>query len=138
MRIFLDTSALAKRYIEEPGTAVVLNHCARATEIVISTICTIELFSTLNRSKREKKITLSQYLKLKPEVATDLEHVTIIDLSPAVISGAITFIERVPLATLDAIHIASSKEAQCDLFLTADRRQYEAAKHLQIKSEYIN
>lgn len=138
MRIFLDTSALAKRYIVEPGSDVVMAHCAQAHEIVMSTLCPIELLSTLNRLKREKKIHPSHYQKLKTEIASDLEYATVIDLTPGVVRSTIACLEHTSLAAMDAIHIASSQEAQCDLFLTADQKQYQAAKQLRIKSEYIH
>ena len=48
MRTYFDTSALAKRYVREPGTETVLKKCSEATEIVISVISVPELMSALN------------------------------------------------------------------------------------------
>jgi len=39
MRILLDSSALAKRYVCEPGTEQVLSRCRDADEIVLSVLC---------------------------------------------------------------------------------------------------
>ena len=49
MRIALDSSALAKRYVSESGTPRVLELCAQATEVVVSVLCVPEILSGLNR-----------------------------------------------------------------------------------------
>jgi hypothetical protein len=61
VRAYFDSSALAKRYIVEPGTAEVLKHCSNASEILLSILCIPELISAFNRLAREKKITRIQY-----------------------------------------------------------------------------
>ena len=43
MRVFFDTSAFAKRYVSEAGTAAVLEWCDRATEIGLSGIALPEI-----------------------------------------------------------------------------------------------
>ena len=64
MRIYVDSSALAKRYVHEPGTEAVLTKCAEATEIVVSVICLPELVSGFTRLLREELITAEQYYSL--------------------------------------------------------------------------
>ncbi|OOO02289.1 MAG: hypothetical protein USCGTAYLOR_01513 [Chromatiales bacterium USCg_Taylor] len=55
MRVYFDSSAFAKRYISEPGTAEGLAWCDQATELALSVIAIQELFSAFCRLKREGK-----------------------------------------------------------------------------------
>jgi predicted nucleic acid-binding protein len=56
MRVFFDTSAFVKRYVEEPGTEKVLDICGQAEQLVLCIICLPEMISTLNRFVREGKL----------------------------------------------------------------------------------
>jgi len=38
---------------------------------------------------------------------------------------------------MDAIHVACALEWQADLFVTSDRRQFEAARNAGLHTEYI-
>lgn len=49
MRVFFDTSALVKRYIEEPGTDKVIGISGQAEHLVLCIICLPEMISTLSR-----------------------------------------------------------------------------------------
>ncbi len=137
MRLFLDSSALAKRYVEEPGTDRGLNLCRGAEEIILSSLCVPELISGFNRLRREEKLSLNRYRALKRELAADVEEATIIDLTPLIIDRTIACLERAPLRALDAVHLASAIESMCDLFLTADRKQGQAAAQLRLKVEAV-
>jgi predicted nucleic acid-binding protein len=52
MRVYFDSSAFAKRYIDEAGTAEVLAWCERASELAISVIAVPELISAFCRPQR--------------------------------------------------------------------------------------
>jgi len=135
MRVFLDSSALAKRYIEEPGTDRVVALCAEAEEILLSILCVPELISALNRRKREGKLSAQQYRSLKRELAADIAEANVMDINTEIIQETITCLEQVPVRTLDAIQIATAKQSLCDLFVTADRRQYDAAQLIKLEAE---
>ncbi len=137
MRILLDSSALAKRYVSEPGTEQVLRRCREADEIVLSVLCVPELISAFNRLRREGKLSESRYRRLKSDLAADLEQATIIDLTPSVVHRTVFCLEHAPFRTLDAIHVASAIESLCDLFISADRRQCEAAARLKLRTENV-
>ena len=65
MKVFLDTSALAKRYVAEQGSDQVLAVCQQADSLVVSVICLPELVSTLCRLVREEKLASAAYRTLK-------------------------------------------------------------------------
>ena len=54
MRVFLDSSSFAKRFVEEPGSEQVEEICAEATELGLSVLCVPETVSALNRRRRER------------------------------------------------------------------------------------
>ncbi|MBU4212078.1 MAG: type II toxin-antitoxin system VapC family toxin, partial [Verrucomicrobia bacterium] len=61
MKAFFDSSAFAKRYIEEPGSAVADEICMTIDQLGLSVICLPEIISALNRRLREKTIAREQY-----------------------------------------------------------------------------
>lgn len=128
MKVYLDTSAYAKRFIEETGSDMIDNILTDATEIGLSIICIPELLSALNRRKREKSISKSQYSDIKVRLAEEIADADIIQLTDAVIESTTMLLEKNILRAMDAIHIACAKEWQADLFLTSDKRQIKAAK----------
>jgi len=123
MRLFLDSSALAKRYVREVGTDRVVALCTEADEVIVSVIALPEVVSTLNRLRREGRLTESEYATMKQEVVDDLTEAITMDVSPSIVEKALVRLERSPLRASDALHIASAQEAGPDLFLTGDRRQ---------------
>ena len=69
MRVFFDTSAFVKRYIEEPGTDKVTEICTQADVLVLSVICLPEMISTLNRLVREGRLAPHDYRKIRKRPA---------------------------------------------------------------------
>ena len=63
MKIFFDSSAFAKRYIDEPGSDSVEAICQNATELALSVICMPEIISAMNRipSKFDGELKISEY-----------------------------------------------------------------------------
>jgi predicted nucleic acid-binding protein len=65
MKTCLDSSAFAKRFVEEQGSDVVEAVCAQATELGLSVLCVPEVVSALNRRLRERLLTPTQYRQAK-------------------------------------------------------------------------
>ncbi|MBN1393647.1 MAG: type II toxin-antitoxin system VapC family toxin [Pirellulales bacterium] len=137
MRIAFDTSALAKRYIEERGTARVAELCAGAEEVVVSVLCAAEMISGMNRLRREGFLSSRKYAALKKELAADLAQAAIAQITPEAVAGAVDILEQTSLRTLDALHVAAAIDKQCDLFVSADAAQCEAAEKLGLTTERI-
>ena len=135
MRLFLDSSALAKRYADEPGRAVVLARCEEADEVLLSSICLPEIYSLLHRKRREGEISEDQYRFLSRRFLHDCENSTLLDLDQEVLETSIRCHEVAPLRALDSIHVACALVVGCDLFLSADRRQVVAARLLGLETE---
>jgi len=128
MRLFLDSSALAKRHIREPGSDRVVARLQEADETVLSVLAATEVVSALNRRRREGRLDDAAYQARKHDLTEDLNHATVLDLTPSVLAKAVSLLERFVLRSSDAIHIATAVEAGPDLFLSGDHRQCEAAR----------
>lgn len=133
MKVFLDTSAFAKRYIAEQGSDKVLALCRQADSVVVSVICLPELISTLSRLVREKKLAVAKYRTLKSDAMADLADVDICQITPAVLAIAVSLLESHPLRAMDALHVACAVAADSDVFATADHRQLSAARKAGLK-----
>ncbi len=137
MRLFLDSSALMKRYIPERGTERVIAACSEADEVLLSVLAAPEVVSAFNRLRRQGDITPGEYGSLKQRLMLDLGHVTTIELSPAIVARTLACLEQAPLRASDAVHLASAVETSPDLFLTGDRRQFHAAEAIGLPVEGV-
>lgn len=72
MRVFFDSSAFVKRYIDEPGSSEALAWCDQASELVISVIALPELISAFCRLQREGRIADAQYRQIKSDLMADI------------------------------------------------------------------
>lgn len=134
MKVFFDSSAFAKRYIEEPGSDTVENLCAQATMLGVSSICLPEIISALCRLKRDSIITKNQYDGAKDTLLRDFEDISVCNITPAVIGQTIHILETNTLRTLDALHIGCALEWESDVFVSSDIRQISAAKKAGLKT----
>ena len=133
MRIFFDSSAFAKRYIEEPGSEKVEDLCAQATELGVSLICLPEVISGLCRLSRDSILTRNQYEVTKRALLKDFEDIMVCNITPAVIGQTIHILETNTLRTLDALHIGCALEWKAEVFVSSDLRQISAAKKIGLK-----
>jgi predicted nucleic acid-binding protein len=133
VKLFLDSSAFAKRFIEESGSDGVEDLCASASELGLSVLCVPEILSALNRRFREHHLTQSQYKEAKRRLLADVRDADIIALTPSVIGSSIQVIEASPVRAMDALHVACALEWDADLFGSADRQQLAAAHRAGLK-----
>ena len=137
MKVFLDSSALAKRYVQEPGSARVDEILLSASSLGISTICVPEVVSALCRSRRERKLSQQQYRKAKQALLDDLGDASVVNVTDQVVARAVELLERWPLRSSDSLHVASAAEWGADLFVSADDRQCAAARGYGLRIEEI-
>ncbi len=137
MKTFFDSSAFAKRYVEEPGSQGVESLCTAATELALSVVCIPEIISALNRRVRERKLSARQYEAAKENLSADIRDVTIVNLTPYVISTCTTILETSPVRAMDALHIACAVQWGAALFVSADARQVSAAKKAGLRTRLV-
>ena len=128
MRVYFDSSAFAKRYIDETGTADVLAWCGRASELALSVIAVPELISAFCRLQREGRLTDAQYQIIKRALMLDIADALICDTTPQVIQHAVKALENHTLRGMDAIHLGAALACTAEVFISADARQCRAAE----------
>lgn len=137
MKTFFDSSAFAKRYVEEPGSQAVDSICQEATEVALSVLCVPEILSALNRGVREGILTSREYEEAKQYLSQDIRDVVIINLIPQVISTCTKILEASPVRAADALQIACALGWETELFVSADRRQISAAKKAGLRTKLV-
>jgi uncharacterized protein len=132
---FVDSSALAKRYIIETGSEWVRSWIlpAHKNQIVISVLSTVEVISLLMRREREGAVSTQERIRVQNNFMrhSEDEYYTI-DVDNNVLGIARQLLARHPLRTLDAIQLASALQAAAALraqptFVCADQRLLTAA-----------
>lgn len=134
MKASFDSSAFAKRFVNEEGSERVEAICAQADALGLCVICVPEIVSALNRRLRERTLTPTQYRKTKQRLLDDVRDADIIQLTPSVLATAIQVLETSPVRAMDSLHIASALEWGADLFASADARQLAAARRAGLKT----
>lgn len=137
MKVFLDSSAFAKRYIEEAGSQSIDEICQEATELSLSVICIPELISALNRRVREKSLSQKNYNTIKKALSEDVQDITIINLTPEVITKTTRLLEDNTLRAMDALHVACALECETELFVSSDKKQIIAARNTGLITKFI-
>lgn len=137
MKLFLDSSAMAKRFIDEPGSQRVEDLCANASALGLSVICVPEIISALSRRKRERTLTPRQYTQIKRRLLEDVRDAALISLTPEVLRVSIAVLESSIVRGMDAIHIASAVEWQADLFVSGDQQQIRAARKAGLNTQRV-
>jgi len=133
MRVYFDSSAFAKRYIAETGTAEVLAWCERASELALSVIAVPELISAFCRLQRDGRLTDAQYQSIKSDLMADIADALVCDTTPQVIAHAVKVLESGPLRGMDAIHLGAALACAAEVFVSADARQCQAAERFGLQ-----
>ncbi|AOY58693.1 MULTISPECIES: type II toxin-antitoxin system VapC family toxin [Desulfococcus] len=137
MKLLVDSSAFAKRYVREVGSEKLDDILQNASELALCVILLPEIISGLNRRLREGALTGKDYQKAKKFLMDDVHDATVLQLTPAVISQALKLLEDNLLRAMDALHVACALEWNAELFVTSDRRQFDAAVNSGLQTEYL-
>ena len=108
MILYLDTSAMVKRYFREPFSDDVLSRWKLATQIVTSSVAYAETMASMYRKKRESDLTDTLIRKIADQFHQDWESVIRVEVNDQLNGYINRVIERYPLRGFDAIHLASA------------------------------
>ncbi|HJX30793.1 MAG TPA: type II toxin-antitoxin system VapC family toxin [Thermodesulfobacteriota bacterium] len=137
MKLSVDSSSFAKRYVQEIGSEELERFLEDASELAFSVVLVPEIISSLNRRLREHILTIANYRAIKKQLMDDIGDATALQITPSVISRSVKLLENNALRALDSLHVACALEWRADLFITSDRRQFMAAKNSGLTAEYI-
>ena len=137
MKTFFDSSAFAKRYLAEPGSAEVDELCHATDQLALCILCVPEILSALNRRVREKIVSRADYATVKARLLEDAHDAELIQLTEEVIADSIVILEQSAIRAMDALHISAAKAWQADLFVSADRAQAQAAHRVGLAHRLV-
>jgi uncharacterized protein len=137
MKLAIDSSSFAKRYVQEVGSDELDRFLESASELAFCVILVPEIISGLNRRLRERILTIADYRAVKKQLMDDVRDATVLQITPSVISRSVKLLESNVLRSVDALHVACALEWQADLFVTSDRRQFMAGTNAGLRAEYI-
>jgi predicted nucleic acid-binding protein len=131
--IYLDTSALIKRFVAEAGSETVNDLVGNVPPVVTATIALVEVHAGLKRKHREGFLSGRDYALCVRQFADDWESYIRVELRNEVLGLARDLIRQHPLRGFDAIHLASALSVKRavgeDLtFAAADVRLLRAAE----------
>jgi hypothetical protein len=105
---FLDSSAIAKRYMWEAGSAWVESLCASPVVIALTHISVVEVAAALAAKRRNNQMDAAEYEETLDDFLSDLARYSLIAVDPAVIDRAVQLTRRQKLRGCDAIQLASA------------------------------
>lgn len=138
---FLDTSALVKLYVQEPGTDRLLpliNERSQNRFAVLAT-AVVEIRSAIRRRQRAGDIDTEVATAILENVQSHMETRFIRQaVNETVIDTALEMIDRYALRTYDAVQLAGCLvvcgiAAEAYTFVCSDHRLLEAARSEQLK-----
>ncbi len=139
---YFDTSALIKRYVDEPGRREVLR-LLRHNDCVISAVLPVEVRGALRRRVSEGTLDKDRMPAILKRFTADRPFWTVVEVSSEVLPAAERLAAAHPLRALDAIHVASAQLFAARiaplefLFVSADVRQTTAAVALGMTIRHI-
>lgn len=127
MTLYVDSSALLKRYVEEPDSSLAVELIDSDPVLVTSWVTVTEVRRNLGRL-----LVGTELAAARRQVADDLHHFALVVVDEAVCEAAAEIGEVLGVRSMDAIHLACAKRLRIPSlpFLTFDLRQAQAARSL--------
>jgi uncharacterized protein len=130
---YLDTSALAKWYLNEPFSERFEEFIQEQSTAAVSRLTVVEFRCLLARRRRAREITRAiesrVYASFEHDVGAGfLEVFPVADEHWIAALGLIKRLDRHPLRTLDALHLAIAQGLRCRELATADKIMADAGR----------
>ncbi|WP_456367086.1 type II toxin-antitoxin system VapC family toxin [Thermococcus sp.] len=136
--VYLDTSAILKRYLDEDGSDVVKELFRDAyrgeVKLAFSFWNIGEVIGTLDKKLRRGQLSKDEFDFLKKGFLAEVKRFTrlgvleVVPVHSLLLADAWKLIERHPLYQADALQIVSAKYVGVESFYTGDKRLHDAAR----------
>lgn len=136
--IYLDTSALIKLYLPEPGSDELERALSDRRDLLVSDLAITEFASAIGRRKRRGALGSDHTSQLYQAL---LEHATSADFFVRIATTVdahrlaeryLLSLDSIELRASDAVHLALATGEKARAIATFDRRQREAASTLSL------
>ncbi len=134
--VYLDTSALAKIYVQETDSDELDSALVGRRDLLISELTLTELTSALTRRIREGTLKASAGRRIYQQVFRDIRagEYRLLDLTPATHREAerllLTMGRHAPIRAADSLHLATAALAEAGAVVTYDRQIHAVASTL--------
>lgn len=139
MLVYLDTSALAKWYLDEPGSDAFAGWIQSKDDVHISTLTALELRSLLSRRRRMQQLSAQQEQEVFATFLDDvgqghlIQH-TMQDRHVTTATALLEQLVSIPLRTLDALQLSIARAIGAECLATADRVMAQACTSLGLET----
>lgn len=125
MTLYVDTSAILKRYIDERDSDIAKSLMATDPVLVTSRLAEIEVRRNLARL-----LDPDAGQQAKRDFSKDLDVFALVGLDATTCNAAARIAEETLCRSLDSIHLAAAQRAGSATLLTFDIRQAQAARSI--------
>lgn len=125
MSLYVNSSALVKRYANEPDADVAEDLLSSDPSLVTGRLTLVEVRRNLVRLLNEANATAA-----RAAFEAVFAALTVVELNEATCERAASIAEITGVRTLDALHLAAAQRAGATAFLTFDLRQAQAGRTL--------
>ncbi|HED13436.1 MAG TPA: PIN domain-containing protein [Gammaproteobacteria bacterium] len=138
MPVYLDTSALAKWYLNEVGSDVFVEWIKQQDDVHISSLTVTEMRCLLARRKRMGEISAELEQQIFATFTEDVERgflsrQPLLDQHAQAAIGLMEQLPQHPLRTLDAMHLAIARSIGVQTIATSDHVMASAATSLEME-----
>lgn len=142
MSVYLDTSALAKRYLNETRSDEFEAFLLGAADPTISSLVLVEMRSLLARKRRGHELDAATEAGAFAHLEEDIDRGFLLlrPLQDSHAFAAARLIERLQkhsLRTLDAVHLATAEALNVAELATADRTMAAAAADMRMRITFF-
>ena len=130
---YLDSSALVKLYLSEPGRDEVEAALRRTEAVTTSVIAYAEVRATFARRLRNGELSDEEHAQVVEDFESDWAGVNELEVTPEIYRLAGELSVNHPLRGMDALHLASALRAKTEVdihFLSFDRELQQVADAL--------
>ncbi|MFQ5694586.1 MAG: type II toxin-antitoxin system VapC family toxin [Terriglobia bacterium] len=107
--IYLDASALVKRYVQEPGSEAIDLRFARAERIHTSLLSYAEVLAALGRKYHRGELQSSAFRRARDKFLRDFVLLLdVLDMDTTTLVALPGLVERYPIRGADAVHLSSA------------------------------
>jgi predicted nucleic acid-binding protein len=132
--VYLDTSALVKLYLPEAESAALDRLLVQRRDIVVSDLAVTEVASAIGRRVREGALSDETATRVYRQLLSDADERYFVRMSVGTDTHReaerLLLSSRVPLRTLDALHLAQAIQSGSRSVVTFDRQMAMAAASL--------
>ena len=136
MKVYVDTSALAKRYVQEPGSKELEDLFFRViTSLFVSTLAYPEFSAAIGRKLRNSELNKDDATKAVSEFEMDWYGLfETISVTKQLAESAASLAIQYGLKGADAIHLATALVSGADLFVVSDVQLIRVAEEVSIRT----